>query len=233
MPKRYSARSRACRGPEFWSAGVLASEGRQMRSSAGSRECRTTARCGTFDRSTTELATAIIGRMFVSEDATVALPFSQASPRLVNLVSGGGLAEASRAAYDDGVTALIRVGPWGSAPLPAKLVRVRFLEPRHTSGSVRIALRWEATGPASGLFPVLDADLTLASSGVHDCRLALSGTYRPPLGRLGEEIDRAVLGRVAAATIRALLGNVTGVLTRPEPRGQQGAIPNTWLPGAV
>jgi hypothetical protein len=172
------------------------------------------------------LATAIIGSMFVSEDVTVALPFSQASPRLVNLVSGGGLAEASRAAYGDGVTALIRVGPRRPAPLPAKLVRVRFLEPRRTGGSVRTGLRWEATGPASGLFPVLDADLTLASSGEHDCRLSLSGTYRPPFGRLGEELDRAVLGRVAVATIRALLGNVAGALTHPEPRGQPGAVTN-------
>jgi hypothetical protein len=96
----------------------------------------------------------------------------KASPRLVNLASGGGLAEASRTAYDGGVTALIRVGPWRSAPLAAKLVRVYFLEPRHAGAAVRIGLRWEAVG----LFPVLDADITLAASGEHHSRLGLSGT---------------------------------------------------------
>lgn len=152
------------------------------------------------------------------------LPFSQASPRLINLINAGGMAEASQAAYDDGVTALIRVGPWRTAPLTAKLVRVRFLEPRRDGTSVRIGLRWEATGPAAGLFPVLDADIAVAPSGEQECRLTLSGTYRPPLGRLGEELDRAMLGRVAAATIRALLEDVSDALARPEPQSQPEVI---------
>ena len=163
---------------------------------------------GTLDPWRAALAAAIMRSVFISEDVTVALPFSQ----------------ASQAAYDDGVTALIRVGPWHTAPLTAKLVRVRFLEPHYTAESVRIGLRWEATGPAAGLFPALDADITLADSGEQDCRLALSGTYRPPLGRLGDELDRAMLGRVAAATIRALLGNVSAALAHPELESQAGNI---------
>ena len=166
----------------------------------------------------------MIGRVFVSEDMAVRLPFSQASPRLINLINRGGLAEASQAAYDDGVTALIRVGPRRTAPLTAKLVRVRFLEPRRAGTSVRVGLRWEATGPAAGLFPVLDADIALAPSGEQESRLTLSGTYRPPLGRLGEELDRAMLGRVAAATVRALLEDVSDALARPEPHSQPGVI---------
>jgi hypothetical protein len=179
---------------------------------------------GTLDPWRAALAAAIMRSVFISEDVTVALPFSQASPRFINLISGGRLAQASQAAYDDGVTALIRVGPWHTAPLTAKLVRVRFLEPHYTAESVRIGLRWEATGPAAGLFPALDADITLADSGEQDCRLALSGTYRPPLGRLGDELDRAMLGRVAAATIRALLGNVSAALAHPELESQPGVI---------
>jgi hypothetical protein len=162
--------------------------------------------------------------VFVSEDVTVALPFNQASPRLANLLSGGGLARASEAAYDDGVTALMRVGPWRTAPLAAKLVRVRFLEPRYAGASVRVGLRWEATGPVAGLFPVLDADITLAPSGEQESSLVLAGTYRPPLGRLGEELDRAVLSRVAAATVRALLKHVGDALVHPVPETQPVVI---------
>ena len=40
----------------------------------------------------------------------------------------------------------------------------------------------------------------------------LDGCYRPPLGRLGTGLDRAVLHRVASATIRALLHSIAGEL---------------------
>ena len=45
-----------------------------------------------------------------------------------------------------------------------------------------LALRWEATGAGGRLFPVLDADLTLAPDG-EGTVLPLAGSYRPPLGR--------------------------------------------------
>jgi hypothetical protein len=59
---------------------------------------------------------------------------------------------------------------------------------------------------------VLDADITLISAGEQTTRLALAGSYRPPLGRLGANLDRAILNRVATATIRALLRNVADAL---------------------
>jgi hypothetical protein len=62
---------------------------------------------------------------------------------------------------------------------------------------------------------VLDADITLISAGEQTTRLALAGSYRPPLGRLGANLDRAILNRVATATIRALLRNVADALVSP------------------
>jgi hypothetical protein len=76
-------------------------------------------------------------------------------------------------------------------------------------------LRGEATGPAGGLFPVLDADLQLRPEGLEKARLTLNGCYRPPLGRVGSGLDRAVLHRVAAATIRALLRGIADILAEP------------------
>lgn len=56
-----------------------------------------------------------------------------------------------------------------------------------------VGLRWEPTGAAAGQFPVLDADITLTPEGEHRTRLALAGTYRAPLGRLGAGLDKAIL----------------------------------------
>jgi hypothetical protein len=76
-----------------------------------------------------------------------------------------------------------------------------------------VALRWEATGAAGGLFPVLDAHISLAPAAEHATRLALTGSYRPPLGRIGAALDKAILNRVAAATIHALLHSIADALT--------------------
>ena len=83
-----------------------------------------------------------------------------------------------------------------------------------------LALRWEATGPGGGLFPVLDADLKLAPDGAGGTVLTMAGSYRPPLGPLGEALDRAILRRVAAATIRSFVTQVAAQITgQPVPNG--------------
>ena len=51
--------------------------------------------------------------MFVTEQIRVPLPMATAAVRLANLTRGGGLAGASRLAYQDGTEALLRVGPLG------------------------------------------------------------------------------------------------------------------------
>ncbi len=70
-----------------------------------------------------------------------------------------------------------------------------------------LTLRWESTGPA-GLFPPLDADLTLTPAGSDRCRLSLAGEYNPPLGPLGSGLDRAILHRAAQATARSFVHRV-------------------------
>jgi hypothetical protein len=64
-----------------------------------------------------------------------------------------------------------------------------------------IPIAWRATGP-TGLFPVLDGELELASLGIGRTQLALSARYQPPLGLVGRTIDKALLSRVAEATIK-------------------------------
>lgn len=141
------------------------------------------------------------------------MPWQAARARLVNLAEGGGLARVSHTAYQHGLTALMRVGPLGDLPVASKLVAVRFLEPVDRGEVTTMGLRWEATGPTAGLFPVLDANITLTPDGDDRSQMAFTGTYRAPLGRLGVGLDKAILHRVATATIRALLADVAGALT--------------------
>src|SRR5262245_53851811 len=150
--------------------------------------------------------------MFIAHSRVLDLPIQVARPRLVGLVGGGGVARSAEAAYASGIAGLIRVGPLGDVPGAAKLVRIQFLEPVHRDDGLTLAMRWEAVGPAGGLFPVLDADISLTREGEQATRLALVGSYRPPLSWFGAGLDRAVLRRVAMATIRALLRDVARTL---------------------
>lgn len=131
------------------------------------------------------------------------------------MASDGWLTEISEDAYDSGLSGLIRVGPLGDVPGMSKLVRVYVRELRTRQDSAVLTFRWEATGPTGGLFPALDADITLTSAGQDTSLLTLNGAYRPPLAALGAGLDKMILGRVATPTVRSLLGRVADVISAP------------------
>lgn len=153
--------------------------------------------------------------MFTSQELVLEARFATARERLAQMVADGGLTGVSRHAYEGAVTHLTRVGPFGDAPGASKQVQVRLIGPVRRDGVTTVWLRWEATGPAGGLFPVLDADLQLRPEGLEKTRLTLNGCYRPPLGRLGAGLDRVVLHGAATATIGALLRGIAATLTEP------------------
>lgn len=163
--------------------------------------------------------------MFVADELVLDVSFPAAQARLVNLARRGRLNGASRAAYADELSAVIRVGPFGDAAAASKLVRVRFLDPACRGDVMTLPLRWEATGVTGALFPVLDADITLSPAGQQGTRLALAGCYRVPLGGLGAGLDKAILNHVATATIRALLRNVADSLVSPDSTAARQAEP--------
>ena len=153
--------------------------------------------------------------MFIASERSVDVPLSTACPRLAELADRGGLTPACRSAYDQGLGILTRVGPFGGTLGASKLVEVRCLEPVDRGGVTTVGLRWEATGPAAGLFPVLDANITLAADGAGRTKITFTGAYRAPLGRLGAGLDRTVMHHVAEATIGALLADLATALAGP------------------
>ena len=76
------------------------------------------------------------------------------------------------------------------------------------------ALRWEASGPAGGLFPVLDADLSLIRADAGRTRLAIIACYRS--GTLSVQLDRMLLSRMARTTLWSLLDSLVREMTRPD-----------------
>jgi hypothetical protein len=162
--------------------------------------------------------------MFGAHETAVAAHYADAAARLIRLLTEPAFTTASHAAFASGQETLAQIGPFGPVAGLSKLVRINFLQPREEDNSLSVPLRWEATGPTGGLFPVLDADLILspqdtapeASPPASRTRLQLLYSYRPPLGRLGAAMDAAVLGKIADATIRSLVDDLAGMLAEPE-----------------
>jgi hypothetical protein len=147
--------------------------------------------------------------MFVGDEVMLDVSFGIARARLADLMGTDLLRSASEDAYGSGISGLARVGTLGVY----KVVRVHTRQLAETGGQSGFAIRWEASGPGSGLFPSLDADITLVPASDRTTLLALAGVYRAPLGPIGAALDRAALHRVAAATIRNFLSRLaTGIL---------------------
>lgn len=169
--------------------------------------------------------------MFVSEKRDLAAGFAEATARLTELTRGTSLFGLSENVYAGGVEYLLRVGPLGAVPGASRLVRLRFAEPLYRYGTTTVGLRWEATGMTGGMFPALDADIRLYEGDEETMTtVELTGSYRPPLGTVGAELDRLMLRTVASATIRTLLGRIASML---EGEGDNHPALERWSPEPI
>jgi hypothetical protein len=166
--------------------------------------------------------------MFADQAVALDLDFPAARDQFLLLTQGNRLDGMSQDAYADGLAGQIRVGPLGGVPGMSKLVQVSLLDPVRRDDRVLVPIRWEATGLMGRLFPVLDANLMLGKDDQGQGVLRIAGVYRPPLGGLGEELDRIGLRRVASATIRSLLRRIAGRLADPagEPASRDAPAPS-------
>jgi hypothetical protein len=81
----------------------------------------------------------------------------------------------------------------------------------------RIALGWEALH-ATGLFPVMNAELSLWPLTSSETQLELDGAYQPPLGLVGSAVDAAIGHRIAEATVHRFLDDLVEQLRRDIPK---------------
>jgi hypothetical protein len=77
--------------------------------------------------------------------------------------------------------------------------------------STRVELAWTAARGA-GLFPAMDATLTIYPLSRDETQLDLLGRYRPPLGAVGSAIDAIVGHRLAQASVLRFVQEVAARL---------------------
>lgn len=149
--------------------------------------------------------------MFLFESVDVDRPIQAVAERFCG--DGSWLAPLASQATRDGSAVIVRIGPTASTSAVGPKVRIRLGECRRRGETTSVAIRWEAT-EFRPVFPVLDGDLAVVAVDDGRCRLTLQASYRPPLGRLGERVDQALLHRLAEATVRSFLARVAEGLER-------------------
>jgi hypothetical protein len=152
--------------------------------------------------------------VFVGDQLPLEMSFGAARAVFARLPRSGLLLAASEDAYGQGITGLAGAGPPGRGLGLPRLAGVRVQDLAAGEGSAGLALRLDAIAPDGGLFPALDANLTLAQAGEHASLLALAGTYRLPATVAAP--GTVIADLAAAAMIRAFLTRVAaGIACSP------------------
>jgi hypothetical protein len=146
------------------------------------------------------------GHMFVQDFVQIGRDFGEirtlviANPRALLAASAG-------AAYRDSEQILVRLTPSTKLPRFGKSVKVDLGDPYEREGQLVVPMHWWAPG-ATRLYPHLDAALEFAPFGADSTQITLMGSYEPPLGGVGRQVDMILLHRVANASIRSFLTRV-------------------------
>ena len=147
--------------------------------------------------------------MFIQYYGIVERPFSDVEADLLSI--GDALAESADVAYRHGEGLAVRIG--GGAV--AKTVLLDLRAPTRGESTTTLPLEWWATG-TPGLFPRMEAELTVADMGGSLTQVLFQGNYQPPLGSVGRILDRAVLHRFAEASVKDFVDRIVSVLSPSE-----------------
>jgi hypothetical protein len=77
---------------------------------------------------------------------------------------------------------------------------------------IMLPVSWSAVGGPS-IFPMMEGTLHVEPAGPRETKLTLNARYDPPLGRLGDLIDRAVMHHVAQLTMIDFVERLAEALT--------------------
>lgn len=142
--------------------------------------------------------------------ATVTVPFDS---RAVSAALSDPLRPWSVEADGDGKSLLARAG-FKVGPFPVyKHVRLRvgWLPGAEPGERLMVPVTWEAVG-GPPIFPAMQGTLHVAPDGPRTTRLTLNASYDPPLGRIGEGMDRIVMHRLAQLTMNDFIGRIAEAL---------------------
>ena len=148
--------------------------------------------------------------MFVYYYVHLDLPFYAIEGRVLALLDG--LEDWAGAAYREGEEIRARLGPGGPDGLLAKTIKIKAGHPVRGDVETAVPLVWEATG-TPGLFPILEADLVIATLGSDMTQLSLRGSYDPPLGIVGRALDRTLFHRIAEASVKGFVDRIADAVT--------------------
>jgi hypothetical protein len=143
--------------------------------------------------------------VFIYYFAQLGRPFDKVEDRVCRLLRD--LTGWADAAYRDGEEIRARVGIGGKRGVIAKTVTLDVGRPVRTPHQTTIPLSWRATG-APGLFPQMNADLTVARLGPDMTQIGFSGSYEPPGGPVGQAIDGALLHRIAESSVKGFVDRI-------------------------
>lgn len=155
--------------------------------------------------------------MFIRESAPLRAPFDSCRQALLDAPSTWMPNLAGELARPDGeLTARLGFSVLGVGV--TKQVAIQLGEPESGRDWIRVPVRWEAH-PIAEAFPVFEGFISLAPVDAETSKLQVTGTYEPPLGRVGASADELLMRRAAKATVRRLVRELSAALLRhaPEP----------------
>ena len=100
----------------------------------------------------------------------------------------------------------------GGVPV-RKRVTIEFGEPVKTSTWAVIPISWKPTF-GRRLLPEMNGKVELSPVSNEETRLTVSGMYQPPLGKVGEQLDEALMHNVAEGTVKELAETIAEKLNR-------------------
>lgn len=148
--------------------------------------------------------------MFLHDFTYVEAPLATVRGRLLGLRNGR-LSTLARSAAMSGEEIRVRLGPVPALRLLTKEVTVELGAAYQREDVTVVPMTWRATG-VQNVFPILQADLEVASLGEERTQLTLLGRYDPPLGAVGRRADQLLLHRLALASVRNFLHELSDTL---------------------
>jgi hypothetical protein len=92
------------------------------------------------------------------------------------------------------------IGPQVAGIVLRKKVAIEVGRPSTTGDWTVIPIRWKATF-IEKLFPVMVGEVELAPVDARTTKVTVCGSYEPPFGLLGRQVDNAFMHTVAEATV--------------------------------